>query len=378
MITHSRPGWSTSGGRQCPGGRSNHADWPSNLRDTALRFAHATSARTLVTGRTAPTAKQQSASSTTQRQHTDHSEEIEMRKNSTGAGSDSDTLVKAEASSAPQRDSRLRLPTMRRSVGLIRAEPGNPGCKRVRPLAARGLAAMLLVAFATLLGLTAHAQTAIDLVSNRTTAGSQNIAIPIGGDTNSARGQKFTIPAGASYTLSAITIKINTVGTEGVSVTLRENGSSSPGSVLYTMMPPGSVSTGFNTFTAPTGARLEADTTYFVMVTRGQSAGTGSEIAGLAHNGQTGLTGWSISDLSHRRTNSIWVTQWGSSVRHPQNEARGRGDDAQQRADLRRRHEHDTGVQRDDRQCDGDDGVGHRRHQSPQRTRTPATRSNTP
>ena len=170
------------------------------------------------------------------------------------------------------------------------------------------------MAFATLLGLTAHAQTAIDLVSNRTTAGSQNIAIPIGGDTNSARGQKFTIPAGASYTLSAITIKINTVGTEGVSVTLRENGSSSPGSVLYTMMPPGSVSTGFNTFTAPTGARLEADTTYFVMVARGQSAGTGSEIAGLAHNGQTGLTGWSISDLSHRRTNSIWDTQ-SSSVR---------------------------------------------------------------
>ena len=232
----------------------------------------------------------------------------------TGAGKDSDTLMRGEPLPAPPRHSRLRVPMMRRNVGLIRGEPGNPGRMRVRSVATRRLGAACLVAFATLLGLTAHAQTAIDLVSNRTTAGSQNIAIPIGGDTNSARGQKFTIPAGASYTLSAITIKINTVGTEGVSVTLRENGSSSPGSVLYTMMPPGSVSTGFNTFTAPTGARLEADTTYFVMVARGQSAGTGSEIAGLAHNGQTGLTGWSISDLSHRRTNSIWDTQ-SSSVR---------------------------------------------------------------
>ena len=170
------------------------------------------------------------------------------------------------------------------------------------------------MAFVSLLGLPAQAQTAIDLVSNRSQATNQNILVTIGGNNDAARGQKFTIPAGPSYILNTITIRITTLGTEGVKVTLRENGASMPGPVLYTMTLPDSVSTGFNTFTAPPGAMLEANTTYFVMVQRAQSAGTGSVVQGLTNNGQTGLAGWSISDLSHRRTNNILDTQ-SSSLR---------------------------------------------------------------
>ena len=54
------------------------------------------------------------------------------------------------------------------------------------------------------------------------------------------------------------------------------------------------------------------------------------------------------------------------------------GPGAEQCADLRRWHGHVTGVQRDDRRCDGDDSVGHRSGNHRNGPRTPATRSNTP
>ena len=46
----------------------------------------------------------------------------------------------------------------RNGTARMRAEPGRPGRVRVRPLAARGLAAVLLAAFAALLVLPLQAQ----------------------------------------------------------------------------------------------------------------------------------------------------------------------------------------------------------------------------
>ena len=88
----------------------------------------------------------------------------------TGTGRDSDTLMRAEPLPAPPRHSRLRLPTMRRA-GEGRASAAIPGTGEragAPARSARGLAAVVLLAFAAFLALPsqAQAQSKIGLVSN--------------------------------------------------------------------------------------------------------------------------------------------------------------------------------------------------------------------
>ena len=72
------------------------------------------------------------------------------------------------------------------------------------------------------------------------------------------------------YPLSEVVLELGNIGTGTIKVTIRENsvvaGSNVPGdTALYTLSNPVSLRSGNNTFTAPTGATLAADTVYHIV-----------------------------------------------------------------------------------------------------------------
>ena len=102
------------------------------------------------------------------------------------------------------------------------------------------------------------------------------------------------------YNLQSIVLQIGTAatGTGTFTVTVREDASGSPAStVLYTLTNPGTILVGLNEFTAPSGATLDANTTYHV-VTKFSDANTGPawERANLIDGTDSGAAaGWDIN-----------------------------------------------------------------------------------
>ena len=150
-----------------------------------------------------------------------------MRKNSTGAGSDSDTLVKAEASSAPQRDSRIWTFQW---------------------------ASALLVTLTTLVALPLQGQ-AVTLVSTlgQNTDGQQTIF-------DSQRlATKFTAGPDSGYTLTSVTVKRGSGG-QALDVAIHavdtSNSNNPADTALYSFTRPSGNASGNRTFTAPAGAAL--------------------------------------------------------------------------------------------------------------------------
>ena len=147
------------------------------------------------------------------------------------------------------------------------AAAGRPGRLRDRCLAARGLAAGLLVAGAGLLALPlpAQAQSKI-LVSNvgQSTAGHGSLL-----DFDQA--QAFTTGSKiAGYTLKSVEIHIGTINENATAftVSVHSNSSGAPGASLGTLSNPASLSSnGVYAFTTR-GIALAAATTYFVVIDR--------------------------------------------------------------------------------------------------------------
>ena len=179
----------------------------------------------------------------------------------------------------------------RNDTGLRRAEPGRPGRLGVRPLAARILTAVLLAAFAALLALPAQAQTtAITLVSN--TAESAGVGSGQFGAQSFETGSNT-----GGYTISEVNIHVRTASGKSTSVKIRENNASDePGALVATLNNPATLtSNGLNTFTAPAGTTLAADTTYWISVNEGISSDRVS-FNTTGANGETGEMGWSIGN----------------------------------------------------------------------------------
>ena len=140
------------------------------------------------------------------------------------------------------------------------------------------VAATWLVASCITLGVTSLATKAQAevLVSNinqpRTTLG---FTVGVGGLVDAAQG--FTTGTSATgYDLTSVDIYIHSSpsNSAGVTATIYTSSSGAPGTSLHTLDTPATISTGANTFTAPSAAFLASKTTYFVVV---EYSGTGSE-----------------------------------------------------------------------------------------------------
>ena len=210
---------------------------------------------------------------------------------------------------------RLRLPTMcRADAGRASAAiPGTGGRAGALARPAR-CAAALLVALAALLALPlqAQAQTVGDLVSNINQTGRNTY---VGGDDNWIYGQKFSVPEGQDYLLSDVTIDVHSKGTYNLEATIRTGGGTTWGDIVHILTRPGSTGTGHQTYTAPEGARLEANTSYFVVIQAEQSGGTASTIHHDSNNDESGLEGWTIANNSRHRTNRWWNNAHSLAIR---------------------------------------------------------------
>ena len=164
----------------------------------------------------------------------------------------------------------------------------------------------LLVAFTTLVALPLQAQ-AVTLVSTlgqntegqQTIFGSQRLAT------------KFTAGPDSGYTLTSVTVKRGSGG-QAIDMAIHAvdtNNSNNPAdTALYSFTRPSGNASGNRTFTAPAGAALTQDTSYFVVITT--NASSAQSIPTTNANGEDagGITGWSVANSGRKYDGS-----WGSA-----------------------------------------------------------------
>ena len=191
-------------------------------------------------------------------------------------------------------------------AALKRAKTRRPG----RFLAALGLTAVILAAFAALLALPLQAQTTtpVTLVSNTHLSPS---AFPA-----TLRGaQKFTTGTETDgYVISEVGIRVRAgEGGRTTTVTIRENSSiDRPGDLVDTLTNPLTFTNNdVNTFTAPPNLTLMANTDYWVSVNEGTYNVSTNQLNfdTVQDDAQTGQAGWEIdNDRAYRTTaNGTWT-----------------------------------------------------------------------
>ena len=169
-----------------------------------------------------------------------------------------------------------------------------------RSLAARVLTVALLATLAALAAPQApplQAQTVTTLVSNT------NLTPSSSGSTN-FQAQRFETGANAGgYTVSEVDVQLFVAAGRDTSVKIRASTSSGePGDLVATLTNPDTLTDASpNTFTAPAGTTLAANTTYFISVNEGISIR--ASLGRVSGDGETGETGWSIDDERLQRTN---------------------------------------------------------------------------
>ena len=180
-------------------------------------------------------------------------------------------------------------------------DPGRPGRLRGRCLAARGLAAGLLVAVAGLLALPLQAQAQSKILVS-------NVGLPNNSGSGSLiefdQAQAFTTGSNSDgYTLRSVEIDIGASSGEYATVftvSIHSNSSGTPGASLGTLSNPASVSRdGVYAFTTR-GIALAASTTYFVVIDAVAISGLQIYINNTSSNAQDPgkAPGWSIGDGS--------------------------------------------------------------------------------
>ena len=159
------------------------------------------------------------------------------------------------------------------------------------PLAAALFVLSLLISLAS----AAQAQTATTLVSNSEKSPEST--------TNLELATPFTTGStAASYTISQVNIRLGPNSDRTLSVAIRENGNNNrPGDLVAKLGNPTTrTNNALNTFTAPAGTQLLANTTYWLVFNDGRASNrTQNPTVGVTQaDGQSGGTGWSIGDGS--------------------------------------------------------------------------------
>ena len=206
-----------------------------------------------------------------------------------------DAVLKAAENLPADTEGRARFTAMIRSAVVT----------RVRFLAARGLAAGLLVA-AALLALPHQAQ-AVTLVSTlgQNTDGQQTIFA------SQRLATKFTAGPDSGYTLTSVTVKRGSGG-QAIDMAIHAvdtNNSNNPAdTALYSLTRPSSNGSGNRQFTAPAGAALTQDTSYFVVLTTNASNAQSIPMTNANGEDAGGITGWSVANSGRKYDGS-----WGSA-----------------------------------------------------------------
>ena len=206
-----------------------------------------------------------------------------------------DAVLKAAENLPADTEGRARFTAMIRSAVVT----------RVRSLAARGLAAGLLVA-AALLALPHQAQ-AVTLVSTlgQNTDGQQTIFA------SQRLATKFTAGPDSGYTLTSVTVKRGSGG-QAIDMAIHAvdmNNSNNPAdTALYSLTRPSGNASGNRTFTAPAGAALTQDTSYFVVMTTNASNAQSIPMTNANGEDAGGITGWSVANSGRKYDGS-----WGSA-----------------------------------------------------------------
>ena len=98
-------------------------------------------------------------------------------------------------------------------------------------------------------------------------------------------------------------------GSPTLQVSIYSEVSGNPGSSLYVMTTPASISSGEKTFTAPDNATLTGGTDYFIVLENTTSSGRVS-VRTTSSDDEEGWTGWEVFDSIHaKRNDDAWVTE---------------------------------------------------------------------
>ena len=158
------------------------------------------------------------------------------------------------------------------------------------------------------MGFAAGAQAAI-LVSNM---GKTEIGNRLA-DEQTWRAQPFQTGTNvdAGYILESVELKLQSSQTtfpKTPTVSIRRDAGGDPsGRDLYTLSNPGQIRTGLNTFTAPNGAKLDANATYWVVVRGGLTGLLFKAVGSNAGIDSGAAAGWTILPRHEQRENGRWV-----------------------------------------------------------------------
>ena len=194
-----------------------------------------------------------------------------------------------------------------------RPSPGRPS--RRLPAAAPPLGVLLAVAVlfaAPLLPGVGSAAQADVLVSNLGQPDEAHSFLAV----DRVGAQKFTTGSNAlGYTLSEVVAKLKVVGSDSIPVvSIYSDSSGTPGTSLYTLTSPSSITAGDMEFTAPANATLSKETDYFVVFENTNQGGRGSDayrvsLSGSKSEDAGAARGWSIHDKHHNMNSSSgWIS----------------------------------------------------------------------
>ena len=115
----------------------------------------------------------------------------------------------------------------------------------------------------------------------------------------------------AGYILESVELKLQSSQTtfpKTPTVSIRRDAGGDPsGRDLYTLSNPGQIRTGLNIFTAPNGAKLDANATYWVVVRGGLTGLLFKAVGSNAGIDSGAAAGWTILPRHEQRENGRWV-----------------------------------------------------------------------
>ena len=228
------------------------------------------------------------------------------------AGAHLTHLLDNESSPDPRRLPESSRPGAGGSSCISKERPSRlpAGTSRSRA-AVRRLAAGMLLVVAGLLGVSTAANAQTTLVSN--TGQSNDDFETIGFDDYAQAFGTGSHTAGYDFDSIVLSLGSAPTGTGTLTVTVREDASGDPsGTALYTLTTPDPIAgDALNAFTAPAGATLDANTTYWVVASYSSDSDGPNWFRTLLSNGidSGGATGWTIGSpfqFDSRTTPSGW------------------------------------------------------------------------
>ena len=188
-----------------------------------------------------------------------------------------------------------------------------PERERPRRFASRAAAAAFFLLAGAFLALTpgpAHAQTTT-LVSNLGQSSIASTSVGLDSGIRFSQAQRFTTGNAGGYTLSEVVADIGSTPAAQPVVSIRTvNSSGSPGTVQYTLTNPASWGAGQQTWTAPSNATLDANTSYFVVFAAQEGSNDRYLVSTTTSNGEDAgaASGWSIADDRHQNLGAGWAS----------------------------------------------------------------------